>query len=107
MEQPNLSYINSIAKGNNDFMDEFVVMISDELNTDIKEYYNYLEKEDLKKTKVYVHRIKHKMSILSLEKSYEITNNYENNLRDKNFDGQEYFESMLPIMVNFLNSLKK
>lgn len=35
MEQPNLSYINSIAKGNDDFMDEFVVMISDELNTDI------------------------------------------------------------------------
>lgn len=54
-----------------------------------------------------MHRIKHKMSILSLEKSYEITNNYENNLREKNFDGQEYFENMLPIMVNFLNSLKK
>lgn len=107
MEEPNLSYINNIAKGNDDFKNEFIVMVSDELNDDIKEYYNHLEKEDLKMTKVYVHRIKHKMSILSLEKSYEITNNYENNLRDHNFEGQEYFESMLPVMVNFLNLLKK
>ena len=105
MEEPNLAYIKKIAKGSVSFEKDILNIVNEELEGEIESYYSYFEAGDLKKAKIYVHRIKHKMMILGLEKSYEITNNYENDLRESNFTHQKYFESMLPIMINYLKTL--
>jgi glycosidase len=47
------------------------------------------------------------MSILGLEKSYEITNIFENKIRDLNFENQDYFEKMLPVMLFYLKNIKQ
>lgn len=105
MEQPNLSYIIKLSKGEISFQNDILKILNEELQDEINYYYNYFKLEDFKKVKVYVHRIKHKMSILGLNKSFEITNNFENDLRDLDFKHQEYFESILPIMINYLKTI--
>ena len=105
MEQPNLSYITKISKGDKDLEKSFIQVVKEDLLDDIKNYHFYIKENNLKKTKENVHKIKHKMSILGLVKSYEITNDYENNLRENSLENRAYFESMLPIMVNFIKTL--
>ena len=64
-----------------------------------------MSQNDLKNAALFVHRIKHKMSILGLQKSYEITNSFENEMRDGgNLEKKEYFEKVLPLMKNFLEN---
>jgi hypothetical protein len=105
MEKPNLSYIEKLSKGDVSFQKDILNIVKEELQVEIDNYYTYFKAKDFKKAKVFVHRIKHKMSILSLEKSYEITNSFENDLRESNFKHQKYFESMLPVMTNYLKTL--
>jgi len=105
MEQPNFSYINKLSKGDKSFEQEVINILKEELSGEIELYFKYVKLGDLKKTKENVHRIKHKMGILGLEKSYEITNDFENQLVEGDFANKKYFESMLPKMTNFLNKL--
>ncbi|REH44501.1 hypothetical protein C7448_11133 [Tenacibaculum gallaicum] len=105
MEQPNLSYINALSKGDNEFKKQVIAVLKEELSGEIESYFLYIENRDLKKTKEFVHRIKHKMSILGLEKSYKITNDFENNLADNSIENKEYFENALPAMLDFLKEL--
>lgn len=105
MEQPNLSYINALSKGDDEFKKQVIAVLKEELSGEIESYFLYIENRDLKKTKEFVHRIKHKMSILGLEKSYKITNDFENNLADNSIENKEYFENALPAMLDFLKEL--
>lgn len=105
MEAPNLSYVKKLSKGDLKFENSILQIVKEELHTEIDNYYNFLKLKNYTKTKVFVHRIKHKMSILGLEKSYEITNDFENSIITGNFKNQEYFERMLPIMLSFLEKL--
>ncbi|WP_440121363.1 Hpt domain-containing protein [Tenacibaculum sp. Ill] len=102
MEQPNLLYINELSKGDEEFKKQVIGVLKEELSGEIERYFLHIKNEDLKKTKEVVHRIKHKMSILGLEKSYKITNDFENNLADNSLENKEYFENILPIMLDFL-----
>lgn len=105
MEQPNLSYIENISKGDIEFEETLIQIINEELSCEIDNYYKFFQENNLEKVKLYIHRIKHKMIILGLEKSYELTNTYENSIKIKNFKNQKHFESLLPVMLNFLKTL--
>lgn len=105
MEQPNLSYINELSKGDDEFKKQVITVLKEELLGEIESYFLYIKNRDLKKTKEFVHRIKHKMSILGLEKSYKITNDFENNLADNSIENKEYFENVLPVMLDFVKEL--
>lgn len=105
MEQPNLSYINALSKGDEEFKKQVTAVLKEELSCEIESYFLYIKNNDFKKTKEIVHRIKHKMSILGLEKSYKITNEFENNLADNSIENKEHFESVLPVMLAFLKEL--
>ncbi|MGG6230729.1 Hpt domain-containing protein [Tenacibaculum sp. SDUM215027] len=105
MEQPNLSYIIALSKGDNEFKKQVIVVLKEELSGEIENYFLHIKNREFKKTKEIVHRIKHKMSILGLEKSYKITNDFENNLADNSIENKEYFENVLPVMLDFLKEI--
>jgi HPt (histidine-containing phosphotransfer) domain-containing protein len=105
MEQPNLSYINKLSKGDLAFEKNILSILNEELQEEINNYHQFIQEKNYKKAKEFVHRIKHKMSILGLEKSYEITNNFENSFRNDVLEHQEYFENMLPIMTKYLKTM--
>ncbi|WP_299120325.1 Hpt domain-containing protein [uncultured Winogradskyella sp.] len=105
MEQPNLSYIDSMSGGDKAFEEKLIGIIKKEFPEEKKVYFDNLAAENYKLTAENVHKLKHKISILGLVKSYDVAVNYENNLIDGNTEGKTDFESILQIMTDFLETL--
>lgn len=105
MEQPNLTYIEQLARGDESIRKTLIDVILAEFPEEKKEYYDSLEKKDYKKIEENVHKIKHKISILGLEKSYKLANTYEHNLREKSMVGVDDFEQILNTITVYLKTI--
>ncbi|MDP5157672.1 MAG: Hpt domain-containing protein [Flaviramulus sp.] len=105
MEQPNLSYIQSMSRGDQAFEQKILDIIKKEFPEEKKIYFNNLKKHDYKLTAENVHKLKHKISILGLEKSYAVAVAFENNLIEGNTSLHQEFESILNIITNYLQQL--
>lgn len=105
MEQPNLSYIKQLSGGDKPFEDKLIAIIKTELPEEIAIYEKNIASNNFKKAAENVHKLKHKISILGLEESYEVAVNYENNLLEKSTTGRLEFENILKIMTNFLTTI--
>lgn len=105
MEQPNLSYINSMSGGDERFEEKLIMIIKDEFPIEKKDYYHNYKSNNFKLAAGNVHKLKHKISILGLEKSYGIAVAFENNLLEGNADLNEEFKSILNTITNYLQQL--
>ena len=105
MEKPNLSYINDIARGDEDIKKALLDVIISEFPEEKKEYYKSLEELSFKKIEGNVHKLKHKISILGLEKSYEVANKFEHNLRNHQLSGFEEFDAILKVITAYLKTM--
>lgn len=105
MEQPNLSYINSMSGGDKAFEKKLIGIIKAEFPKEKQVYFDNLTAENYKLTAESVHKLKHKISILGLEKSYEIAVEFETNLLEGKTTCQEQFESILTNITNYLKTL--
>ncbi len=105
MEQPNLEYINQLARGDDSIKNELIDVIKTEFPEEKKDYFESLETGVFKKIEENVHRIKHKISILGLEKSYEIANEFEHNLRELSFDKKEDFDKILTVISDYIETI--
>ena len=104
-DQPNLNYINSLSEGDKSFEMKILGIIKKEFKEEKNTYYNNMKNDNFKLCAENVHKIKHKISILGLEKSYEIAERYENNLREGNIKLQDKFSDILNNVTNYLNKL--
>ena len=102
MEQPNLSYINDITRGDSVIKKTLIEVIKTEFPEEKKAYYESLQEKTYKKIEENVHKLKHKISILGLVKSYEVANEYEHNLREESLKGVEDFENILMVITAYL-----
>jgi len=105
MEQPNMNYIKSLSGDDKSFEEKLFAIIKSEFPTEQQIYLNHIEAQNYQLTAEIVHKLKHKISILGLEKSYKIAVEFENNLLDESTELQEEFESILLIITNFLKQL--
>jgi HPt (histidine-containing phosphotransfer) domain-containing protein len=105
MEQPNLEYINQLARGDESIKNELINVIKTEFPEEKKEYYESLENKEFKKIEENVHKLKHKISILGLEKSYEIANEFEHNLRELSLEKQQDFENILKAISDYIETI--
>ena len=105
MEQPNLTYIEQLARGDDAIRKTLIDVIKTEFPDEKQDYYDSLNKKDYKKIEENVHRIKHKISILGLEQSYKLANTYEHNLREKKMDGVKGFEQILTTITAYIKTI--
>lgn len=105
MEQPNKSYIHSLSEGDKAFEKKLIDIIQKEFPQEKKTYYDSITVGDYKKTAEIVHKLKHKISILGLERGYEIAVAFENNLLEGNTALQDEFEAILTAITNYLQQL--
>jgi len=105
MEKPNLEYINRLSGGDKSIKAELIEIIKTEFPKEKKEYYKNLEKQEFKKIEENVHTLKHKISILGLEKSYEIANQFEHNLREHSLDKKEDFGEILIAISVYIETI--
>ncbi|PQJ77847.1 histidine kinase [Polaribacter porphyrae] len=107
MEQPNLLYIEQLARGEQDVRKALIDVIKSEFPEEKEIYYKSLQKKDFEEIKGNVHRIKHKFSILGLEKSYNLANEYEKNLVDGYLDANQVkdFEAILAVISKYIKTI--
>lgn len=105
MEQPNLIYIHSLSQGDTAFAGKIIKILKTELQDEKKTYYNSLKEKNYLKTAEWVHKIKHKISILGLLESYAIAEEFENNLKENNSKLKEEFQKTIQLMTDYLNTL--
>ena len=109
METPNLDYIIQLADGSQEFIDEVISVLKKEIITETETYLKSITEKNYKATAEIVHKIKHKISLLSLEKSYyiaqEFENNLKNNLKNNSNTLQQEFENILDIINDYVKSL--
>ncbi|AXT20364.1 Hpt domain-containing protein [Flavobacteriaceae bacterium AU392] len=105
MEQPNLYYINDLSSGDAAFKNKIIAVIKSEFPEEKSIYLKNIKSKDYKKAAENVHKLKHKISILGLEKSYALAVEFENDLRDDNLDLKDDFNTVLQIITDYLNIL--
>ncbi len=105
MEKPNNTYLDQLCGDNEKFRQKIVTILKKELPQEIEVYKNEMGKNDYSMAAKAVHKLKHKISILGLEKSYYIASNYEDNLNNNSIDLQNDFENILKAMEEFVIKL--
>lgn len=105
MEQPNLSYINQLSGGDKTFEEKLISIIKLEFPEEKAIYYKNIDSDNFKEAAENVHKLKHKISILGLEKSYEVAVYFENNLLEKSTAGKEEFDKIMQMITNFLTTI--
>lgn len=105
MEQPNLNYINELSGDDAEFKQKMISIVKAELPEEIESYRSLFESQNFKTTAEMVHKLKHKISVLGLEKSYYIAEQFEDNLKQSSLELKEEFEEILNLMQSFVDDL--
>ncbi|MCZ8089606.1 MAG: Hpt domain-containing protein [Flavobacterium sp.] len=105
MEQPNSEYINQLSGDNEKFKARIIGILKRELPEEVEVYHQHIKTENYKLAAESVHKLKHKVSILGLEKSYYIAEEYEDNLKENSTCLQSDFEDILERMQDFVDKL--
>ncbi|WP_232338062.1 Hpt domain-containing protein [Flavobacterium profundi] len=105
MEKPNLTYIEQLAGDNSEFKTKMIAILKKELPEEIAVYKSQMQNNNWQEAAQSVHKLKHKVSILGLEKSYYLAETYEENLKNKVSTFQNEFEIVLEAMLNFVQTL--
>ncbi|SDL47988.1 hypothetical protein [Kriegella aquimaris] len=102
-ETPNLDYITNISKGDILFVKKILGIVARELPTEIASYKLHLKEKEYQKSADGVHKLKHKIRIFGLEKSYLLAADHEQNLREENLSLEADFEQILETILLFTN----
>lgn len=104
-EHPNLTYIKELSGSDKAFEEKLLEVVKKELPLEIEEYQQNLNKLKLQEAAENVHKLKHKISILGLEKGYQTAIDFENELKEGNIRLQEQFDKILVRMSAFISEL--
>lgn len=105
MEKPNLDYVKDLAGNDREFEKQFIDIIKTELPIEVNQYETNINNESYRAASEDVHKIKHKINILGLNKSYTIAENHEKELREGKTEIRMQFEAILRIMENFIKEI--
>ncbi|MFC4723258.1 Hpt domain-containing protein [Geojedonia litorea] len=104
-ETPKLTYIKELSGGDLEFENRLLSVIDKEFPFEKETYYKNLKDKNYQKVAENVHKLKHKINILGLEKSYAIAVAYENDLKENNDELKNEFEDILKTITTYLNQL--
>jgi len=105
MIRPNLTYIYDMSDGDRVFEKKVIAIIKSEFPKEKQVYKNSIKAKKYLLAAQHVHKLKYKISILGLEKSYETAVAFENDLLDKCTKLQDEFESILSVISSYLREL--
>ena len=103
-EMPNFNYIDQLADGDESFKSKLLQVIKNEFPLELEQYREAVSYSDLSRIASVVHKLKNKISMLGLESSYLIAQEYEESLKQNKTSKNESFEEVLTLMTDFINS---
>lgn len=105
LDTPNLSYIKELADGDTEFEVSLIAILKKELPKEKEAFVESVREKNYQSSAEHVHKIKHKISILGLEKSYEFAISFEEELKNGNTKQYDTFLSILQNMEEFLMTI--
>lgn len=105
MERPSLNYIKELSGGDTTFKKKLIAVVQAEFPYEKSIYEMNMENHAFAKAAENVHKLKHKFGILSLEKSYQIAIDYEEQLLNGEMVLRKDFENILERIQEFLLTL--
>tara|TARA_R110000868_G_scaffold288378_1_gene548677 strand:- start:3937 stop:4254 length:318 start_codon:yes stop_codon:yes gene_type:complete len=105
MEQPNINYINKLSGDNEAIKSKMIGILKKELPQETTTYNKQMQNKEFIFAAQSVHKLKHKIAVLGLEKSYYLAEKFENNLKNNEVDLQSSFEYVLALMNQFVVEL--
>ncbi len=105
MEKPNRIYLEQLSDGDIEFENQIISIIKKEFPIEVLEYQNSIESNNFLKTAENVHKLKHKISILGLEKGYELAAEFEKELKSGMKTQQVSFEKILNQIAVYLDTI--
>lgn len=105
LDTPNLSYIQMLSDGDKEFEDSMIAILKKELPIEKGVFIESIQNKNYQNSAEIVHKIKHKISILGLEKSYEFAVSFEEALKKEDANGYDTFMNILQNMEEFLTKI--
>ena len=105
MEQANSEYIDQLSGDNVEFRKKIIEILKRELPEEVATYREQIQNKNYLLAAGCVHKLKHKISILGLKKSYYIAEQFEDNLKVNSTDLESDFDAIIKIMDDFVNHL--
>jgi HPt (histidine-containing phosphotransfer) domain-containing protein len=105
MEQANSEYIDELSGNDIEFRKKIIEILKRELPEEVGTYHNQIQNKNYLMAAGCVHKLKHKISILGLKKSYYIAEQFEDNLKENSTELQADFDSIMTIMQDFVAKL--
>ena len=99
-----MTYIQKLSANDKEFENKLLSIIKIEFPEEKSQYLNNISARNLLEASKNVHKLKHKISILGLEKSYRIAERFENNLVEGQTALQDDFEAVLEVITQYLNA---
>lgn len=105
MEQANSEYIDQLSGDNTEFRKKIIEILKRELPEEVGTYRNQIQNKNYLMAADCVHKLKHKISILGLKKSYYIAEQFEDNLKENSTQLQSDFDAIIEIMQDYVAKL--
>jgi len=106
MEQPNLNYLKKLSEGDKFMEKKIISIIKKEFPLEKEEFYKQIKDKNFVSAQQNVHKIKHKIAFLGLEKGYEITAQFEDNLKNNSIELMSEFEAIIESINQFIKTLE-
>lgn len=104
-EEPNIDYINQLANGDESIKNRLIQVMKEELPIEIENYNANIEKLNWLEAAENVHKLRHKIGFLGLENAYQLSYEYEQNLREQSVLLRKEFETVLKKIINFISKI--
>lgn len=104
-EVPNIEYINQLANGDESIKSRLIKVLKEELPIEVENYNTNIEKLNWIEAAENVHKLRHKIGFLGLENAYQLSDEYEQNLREQSIVLKKEFEIVLKKIINFISKL--
>ena len=105
VEAPNLNYIKKLSAGDLAFEEKIISVIKDEFPKEKELYLTNLGVKDFQAAAQNVHKLKHKFSILGLEQSYQLAEEFEEDLKSSEIFRSDDFNAVLDCISAFLEQI--
>ncbi|SMC55408.1 histidine kinase [Cellulophaga tyrosinoxydans] len=104
-QQPNLNYIHDLSGDDKEFEKKFINVLKEEIPLEKQEYLNVIANKDHLASASIVHKLKHKLNILSLTDDYKLAVTFEENLKNKDFSLNDKFLIILNKIELYIKNL--
>ncbi|WP_298763177.1 Hpt domain-containing protein [uncultured Polaribacter sp.] len=104
MEKPNLSYIEEISGGDEDFKNNMIAILKVEFPLELESIVQSFKENNFNEVSFYTHKVKHKIAMLGMPKSYELASIFEMEIKKNNTTKYKDFLLILNRIALYLNA---